>query len=347
MYNIIVAEIEKSSIVCEIGLSHEGSLGFTFAFIEACSKSGADFVKFQMHLAEFESSGKEEFRTNFSLQDLTRWDYWKRTSFKISQWKQIIEHCKKNNIEPQISVFSVAALNICLELGVNYIKLGSGDFTNPELAEAILVQSKSNQELNLVLSSGMATWEEVEMVARRFDNLRKSNKLVILQCTSMYPTPLNLVGLDSMIRIRDELGIRSGLSDHSEGLTASMAAIVLGAHYIERHIVFDKRMFGPDTQSSIDFRELSLLTNFRDQMNVLSIPTDKDKVARSLTKYRSLFGRSLALKDSLPKGHVVKETDFCLRKPGGYLGWEDRGYFLGKSLIRAYSNTELLDRSFV
>ena len=87
--------MKKSSpyIIAEIGQAHEGSLGILHSYIDALAPTGVDAVKFQMHIAEAESSEHEPFRIKFSLEDKTRFDYWKRMSFSLEQWKGIKQHC--------------------------------------------------------------------------------------------------------------------------------------------------------------------------------------------------------------------------------------------------------------
>ena len=85
---------KKTKIIAEIGLVHEGSLGLAMSMAQSAISSGADIIKFQAHFPKHESSSKELFRTRFSKQDSSRWDYWERTSFSESQWaqlKQVVE----------------------------------------------------------------------------------------------------------------------------------------------------------------------------------------------------------------------------------------------------------------
>lgn len=333
----------QPKISAELGLSHDGSLGYAVNFIESCSRAGADLIKFQMHFADAESSEKESFRVNFSIQDSTRWDYWKRTEFSKAQWEKIFGTCLKFNVIPQVTVFSTKAIEVCRNLGVNEVKLGSGDLDNLELSEAILDWSRVNRDLQLTISTGMAAMRDVADAIERFEKFRFQEKLIVLQCTSMYPTPLEFVGLSTMLEIQEKFKVRVGLSDHSQGLSASFVALSLGANLVERHVIYDRRMFGPDTSSSITVDELSELVRFRNDLSILSKPIGKDEVAHRLESQRKLFGRSLALKESQKIGHVIEPQDFCLRKPAGGFAWKDRELFVGKPLLQEYTGSEFLE----
>jgi len=159
----------------------------------------------------------------------------------------------------------------------------------------------------------------------------------------MYPTPLEYTGLNVMKRISDELGIFSGLSDHSQGISASLAATVAGARYIERHVVLSPYMYGPDVKASISLEELSFLRKFRDDMQLVRTDIDKDLlVQEELREIRGLFGRSLGVNRPLAAGESIEYSVLCLRKPGGGLNWSDRQRLVGRRLVKPCSIEELL-----
>jgi N-acetylneuraminate synthase len=204
-------------------------------------------------------------------------------------------------------------------------KLGSGDLNNEEFLNEI---PKLN--INLIVSTGMAYWQEI---ANAVDAYKSLPNFAILQCTSKYPTPLSEVGLNVMTDIKNRFGVLAGLSDH----TGSIADL------IEKHVIFDKKMFGPDITSSITFEQLDELSRIRDDFILVKQQVDKDKVATELTEIRALFGRSLGLKESRPVGYVIENVnEFCMRKPAGGLPWSSRDQFLGKKLRRNYVAGEFL-----
>jgi N,N'-diacetyllegionaminate synthase len=327
----------KCEIISEIGLSHEGSLGFALKFIEASKKSGADMVKFQYHIPDQESSNKEDFRINFSLQDNSRWGYWERTSFNIKEWKIIIDECNAQDITFCTSVFSKKAAKIMIDFGVKNLKLGSGDFFNEELLEFFL-----KWDGNLYLSTGLATTKEIESTIFFFKESTLSN-LTIFQCTSKYPTPYNQVGIDIMLEIKHKFDVHVGLSDHSKGIDSALVAICNGASAIEKHVTFSENLFGPDVTASITFEELARLSKFRDNYVEIIKEVNKDQITSELQKEKKLFGRSLGVTRSCKSGEILKESDFCLRKPAGGLSWGDRSQLVGKRVKKDIEIDELLN----
>jgi N,N'-diacetyllegionaminate synthase len=332
-----IVQVKNCLIMAEIGLSHEGSVGLAKSSIAAAARAGADLVKFQMHISEFESSEKEPFRINFSTQDQSRSDYWQRTGFSVDQWRDLVSFSREQKIEFCLSVFSFQAFQLAQSLGVAFIKLGSGDLVNLELQDRISIKTES-----LILSTGMSNWEEIEQSVHKYiEKMSDTSKLYVLQCTSKYPTQLSEVGINVLDEISHRFKVKTGMSDHSQGISASLLAISKGASLIEKHVVFDKRMFGPDVSSSIDFDELEQLVKFnRDFETLLRHPIDKNIIAGDLKDVRILFGRSLGLVKDFPAGYVIKEEDFCLRKPAGGFEWQEKDQFVGRKLSKNYSKHE-------
>jgi len=328
-------------LIAEIGLSHEGSLGFAFKFIEASKKSGADMIKFQYHIPESESSKDESFRVKFSIQDETRWEYWERTSFTLSEWKAIIKKCEAEGIEFCVSVFSGTAAIEMITLGVKNIKLGSGDLNNSEIQEIL-----STWNGNLFISTGMATYKEIDAAIGYFQDHLNSDRLTVFQCTSKYPTPLSEVGINVLEEIHKKWNVKVGLSDHSVGIDSAKVAICFGALFIEKHVVFSRDMFGPDVSSSITFEEFHQLSDFRNNFINIMNKVDKDEIAGQLVNERRIFGRSLGLRKAFKKGEIVDSDDFCFRKPAGGLSWEDRYGLVGKELARDVELGELIKLDF-
>lgn len=298
-------------IIAEIGQAHEGSLGMAYSYIDALASTGVDAVKFQMHIAEAESSAFEPFRVKFSYEDETRFDYWKRISFTIEQWKGIKQHCDEAGIEFLCSPFSNLAVEWLEEIGVNRYKIGSGEVNNLLILERIAQTGKP-----IILSSGMSSFEELDATV----SFLKSNncEYSILQCTTAYPTAPEQYGLNVIQELKNRYNVTVGYSDHSAKIETCIAATALGAEILEFHVVFDRKQFGPDSKSSLTIEETAqLVTAVRNIKIALQHPIDKNSNAK-FSDLKQIFEKSLALNKSLPKGHVLTFADLEAKKPKGY-----------------------------
>ncbi|NBL64838.1 N-acetylneuraminate synthase [Flavobacterium sp. NST-5] len=298
-------------IIAEIGQAHEGSLGLLHSYIDALAPTGVDAVKFQMHIAEAESSQHEPFRVKFSLEDATRYDYWERMSFTIEQWKQIKKHCDEVGLDFLCSPFSNRAVDWLEEIGVTQYKIGSGEVNNLLLLEKIARTKKP-----VILSSGMSNYQELDETVAF---LKKSDvPFSILQCTTAYPTPPNQYGLNVIGELKNRYQVAIGYSDHSASIAACVAATALGAEILEFHAVFDRRQFGPDSSSSLTIDEIKLLVHSVRSVSVaLSNPVDKSD-NHHFSSLKNIFEKSLAVNKALPAGHVLQFDDLEAKKPKGF-----------------------------
>jgi N,N'-diacetyllegionaminate synthase len=328
----------RTELIAEVGLSHEGSLGNAFALVDAAKSCGADTVKFQYHNPEWESTNLENFRVSVFPQDLNRFDYWKRTSFQLSEWKKLKEYCDSLSIGFLCTPFSVNAAIELNSIGVARWKIGSGDLSNPELLENLITTRKP-----IILSTGMSTSTEV---LDRVQFMRSMNfeEFSLAYCLSEYPTLATHLDYSKIGEYSDKFGCPVGLSDHSGSLVALTYALSKEPAFIEFHFVLSKLQFGPDTSSSIDTDDLEFLVKMRDFIESNGENYfDKDLfVAQELGNMRETFGRGLALKSKMYKGDLLSMDDFCLRKPKGPLDWHNRYDFVGKRLRRDVSAYEHL-----
>lgn len=298
-------------IIAEIGQAHDGSLGMLHSYIDALAPTGIDAIKFQMHIPEAESSAHEPFRVKFSYEDETRYDYWKRMSFTLQQWKEIKAHCDEVGLEFLCSPFSNLAVDWLEEIDVKQYKIGSGEVNNFLILEKIAKTGK-----HITISSGMSSFEELDKTIA----FLKENKATysILQCTTSYPTKAEQFGLNVIQELKDKYKVKVGFSDHSAKIETCIAATALGAEILEFHVVFDRRQFGPDSKSSLTIDETTqLVTAVRTIKTALDNPIDKSN-NESFTALKQIFEKSLAINKSLPKGHTITFEDLEAKKPKGY-----------------------------
>ncbi len=326
----------KVFIIAEIAQAHDGSLGILHSYIDALSKTGVDAIKFQTHISEAESSIYEPFRVNFSYEDKNRYDYWKRMEFTLEQWKGIKKHCDELGVEFISSPFSNMAVDWLEEIGVQKYKIGSGEVTNFLMLEKIAKTGK-----DIILSSGMSSYAELDETVKFLKNF--DSPLSILQCTTKYPTSAEDVGLNVLGELKERYGLPVGLSDHSSTIYSLLAAVSLGAQILEFHAVFDKKMFGPDSNSSLIIDEIKMLVEgvrfIETALNNIIDKADNDK----FKELKNIFEKSIAVNKNMNKGDVLTFDDLEAKKPFGY-GVSAKKYQLviGKKLNKDFNKWDFL-----
>jgi N-acetylneuraminate synthase len=295
-------------VIAEIAQAHDGSVGILHSLLDAAASAGVDAVKFQVHLADAESSELEPFRIRFSHVDATRFDYWKRMELPAAQWQRLKARCDELGVEFLATPFSNAAVDLLEDLGVERYKVGSGDATNPLLLEKLARTGKE-----VILSTGLGALQELDAAVAMFR--QRKIPVAVLQCTTRYPTLAPDIGLSWLARFRERYGCPVGLSDHSGTIFPGLGAVALGAVAIEAHITFDQRMFGPDARASLtvdDFAQLVRGIRYLEQARGDGPDKALDEQKQEL---RRMFGKALAVNRDLPAGHVLAFEDLEGKKP--------------------------------
>jgi N,N'-diacetyllegionaminate synthase len=329
---------ERSTfVIAEVGQASDGSLGILHSYIDALSKTGVDAVKFQTHIANAGSSPLEPFRINFSYEDATRQDYWHRMEFTADQWLEIKKHCESVGLEFLSTPTCVSALELLEKIGVNRYKIGSGDTTN-----SLLLHKVSETGKQIILSSGLSTYFEIDAAIDIVKNTGNNN-IVIMQCTSEYPVPPEKTGLNLINEFCNKYEHPIGLSDHSGTIYPSLAAVALGATYIETHVVFDRRMFGPDSTSSLTIDEMKLMVDgVRVIEKSLHSNYSKERSA-DVDRMRSMFGKSLSLRRDMAIGEIITINDLETKKPAGEgVPAQDYEKVIGSQLLKELNKWDFL-----
>ena len=297
----------NSYVIAEVGQAHDGSLGNAHAFIDLAKACGAHAIKFQMHFADVESGPEESWRVNFSYQDTSRYDYWKRIEFTADQWLNLKKHCDDIGLDFVCSAFSQAAAELLVKMQVDTFKVASGEIDN-----YLFLDFLAEHAGHVILSTGMSDMEEIREAHFR---LQKKVKTSILQCTTKYPASLSDIGLNNIKLIASECRPdQVGLSDHSGLVTPAIYAHAYGATIFEHHICFHKSQFGPDTSSSLDPTQFRALVTGLEQCDELA-KRDVLKDKTNFIENRIRFGKTLIFKRTLAEGHIITSDDLETRKP--------------------------------
>ena len=324
---------KKVFIIAEIGMSHDGSLGQAKAFIDAAAETGVAAVKFQTHVADAETLKDAPTPPYFT--DEPRYEYFKRTAFNLEQHLILKNHAESKGLEFTSSPFSLEAVELLEKVGVRTYKIPSGEVTNLPLLERVAKTGKK-----ILLSSGMSSYSELDEAVATIQHYNKN--MVILHCTSKYPCPYEDVGLNLLEEFKKRYKLPVGLSDHTPGIYAPLAAVVLGATVIEKHFTISKKLYGPDAKYSLEPPEFKqLVDGIRALEVMLANPVDKDDIGK-FKEMRDTFQKSIVSLVDIPSGTEIRREMISTKKPGGGLHPRYFELSIGKKVKRDIKKDSLI-----
>lgn len=297
-------------LIAEIGQAHDGSLGNLLSMVRKLCSLRVDIIKVQHHIADAESSEHEQFRKKFSVQDETRLDYWRRMEIPLPVMREIKAMVEAAGKQFLCTPFSLRAVDELEELGVDAYKIGSADVGNRLMLRRIAETGKP-----VIISSG--TKDEAAMDAA-IEMLRPASTAVtVMHCTSAYPTPLAIVDLQGMDRLRARYGLPVGLSDHSGKIWPTVFALAHGASHAEVHFTWSRDQFGPDTTSSLTPEEFETLADAIAAWKATHMVVNDPGIGAELERVRTVFSRSVKLRQPLAVGELVTLAHLECFKPAG------------------------------
>lgn len=302
----------KPLIIAEIGNSHEGSVGIAMSLVDMAAEAGVDLVKFQFHSSKFESSDFEPFRVDTFIQDVTRKQYWDRTSFTLEQWKLIKSHCDSKKVEFLCTPFSIEAAKILKENNlIKRWKIGSGEISNFQLLEYVF-----GTGLEVLISTGLGSERDISNTIKFIKNKLNIDQLVVMHCVSQYPTQLEFSALNQISHLKDTFGVKVGHSDHSGSKSTCYLALTLPIIYLEVHLTPHKLFFGPDSSSSLTPTDLKDLVEFRnDLIKLKNSNFTRDELFSMSQETANKFRKSLFWSTNLKIGQIITSSNIVVRKP--------------------------------
>ncbi len=329
----------RCTVIAEVAQAHDGSLGMAHAFIDAAAHAGADAIKFQTHIAAAESTPSEPWRVKFSLQDETRYEYWRRMEFTEAQWAGLAQHADDQELAFISSPFSEAAVEMLERVGLDAWKIASGEISHTPMLDRLGGSGRP-----VLVSTGMSSIAEIDATAAR---LRAAGaRIAIMQCTSMYPCPPDKVGLNLLPEFRRRYQCPVGLSDHSGTMFPALAAAWDGADVVEVHLTLSRDMFGPDVPVSLTPDELAtMVRGVRFMERMRAHPVDKDAAAGELAPMRHLFNHSVVVTRALDAGARLSLDVLGAKKPGTGIPADRLSSVAGRVLRRAVAADHLLSEA--
>lgn len=306
-------------VIAEIGVNHNGRVDLALELVEVAHRAGAQAAKFQTFKADtvaVKRSAAVAYQTR-TTGEASQHELLRRLELGEEEHREIARRCRELGIEFMSTAFDGRSLDLLCDLGIRRIKVPSGEITNtPYLVDC------AERGLPIVLSTGMATLEEVaEAVAvvegawaRSGRRPSSDDALVVLHCTTAYPTPFEDVNLSAMTTMRTALGKPVGYSDHTAGVFVPPLAVALGARVIEKHITLDRGMSGPDHAASIEPGEFAEMVSAIRAVEALM--GDGVKAPRPLElEARALVRRGLKAARDMPAGTRLGPEDVAILRP--------------------------------
>ncbi len=225
-------------IVAEMSGNHGGNLEKALEIVHAAKRAGAGAIKLQTYTADTITikSDKEDFlipSTSAWASHTTLWDLYNKAYTPWEWHEQIFTEARKLQLEVFSSPFDSSAVSLLEKLGAPAYKIASPEITNIPLIEAVGKTGKP-----VILSTGVATFEDIELAVQTLRNTG-CNQIIVLKCTTAYPAPVEECNLKTIPDIMEQFQVLSGLSDHSIGNAAAIATVALGGSLIEKHFISD------------------------------------------------------------------------------------------------------------
>lgn len=303
---------EPTFVIAEAGINHEGDLDNAKQLVRAAAARGADAIKFQLWEAD---------SLYLAPEDIARL---REFEFTEVEWRELAAVADDTDIEFIASVFSRDSLAFLVdELDAHRIKIASGDVTHlPLLGEV------AKTDTSVIMSTGMATLAEVAQAVETLDG--NDAPLHLLHCVSAYPADVSDLNLAAMATLRCSFDCSVGLSDHTVGTVAPVAAAALGATIVEKHFTLDTEQEGADHALSVDPDGLERLVN---EIRAVEAGLGDGRVRPQLSERdsRQSMRRGLKARRDIDRGDQVNEADVKITRPATGLEPSDYDLILGRT----------------
>lgn len=341
-YHMRTMRSNKTFIIAEAGVNHNGSLDLAKRMIDAAVDTGADAVKFQTFKAEKTVSRyapKTEYQKKVAKDDESQLEMIKKLELSATAHRVLIAYCKNKNIQFLSSPFDIESIDLLNDLGLDIIKIPSGEITNLPYLRKIGKMKK-----RIILSTGMAEMAEIK---EALDVLTGTgmiyNDITVLHCNTEYPTPFEDVNLKAIVTIKTAFpGIQVGYSDHTQSIEVSIAAVTLGAEVIEKHFTLDRQQEGPDHKASLEPEEFkSMVSAIRNVEKALGKGIKKP--SSSELKNKPIVRKSIVAARSITKGEPFTEKNITVKRPGNGINpmrWDE---MIGRTATREYDTDEAIE----
>jgi len=312
--NKTISEKNKTYIIAEAGINHDGKLKNALKLVDSAKKSGADAIKFQTFQAQDLTSKKSKF-----------FEIFKKLELSNDEFRKIKDYSDKREIEFLSTPFSLEAVDFLMELRVPAFKIASGDITNIPL-----IKYASSKKKPMIISTGMSEISEIKEAVKSI-KYKKNNKIAILHSISAYPSPLDDVNLTAIKSLQKSFKNIIGFSDNGNEPLVPIIASALGAKIIEKHFTLNKNLKGPDHVISANpFEFTEMVNSIRKMEKILGNGIKKCQPSELLNLVEAR--RSITAKrDILSKEKITNET-ISIKRPATGIHPKFINKILGKTV---------------
>jgi pseudaminic acid synthase len=330
-------------IVAELSANHGQDINIAKETIKAAKYAGADAVKIQTYTADTITLDCDN--EYFQIKQGTIWDgntlynlY--KEAYTPWEWhEELFHYAKEIGITIFSSPFDKTAVDLLETLNAPAYKIASFEITDIPLIKYIASKGKP-----VIISTGIATYEEIQEAV---DTCRSegNEEIVLLKCTSSYPAPFEEMNILTIPNMKETFGVKVGLSDHTMGSTVALGAVALGATFIEKHVILDRNIGGPDASFSMEIEEFKQMVQ-----EIRNLEKALGKVSYDLSeksRKNRTFSRSLFFAEDIKEGEEITEKNMRSVRPGHGLHPRYYNEILGKRASRDIKKGTPVDWSLI
>lgn len=318
-------------IIAELSANHNGSLDVALETVRAAKRAGADCIKLQTYTADTITldSKKEDFLIKGTIWNGRNLYELYQEAYTPWEWhKEIFEEAKKEGLICFSSPFDKSAVDFLENLNVPAYKIASLEITDIPLIEYVASKGKP-----VIISTGIATKEDIDLAV---DTCRRvgNHQIALLKCTTSYPAPIEEANMVMVRDFAERFGVIAGLSDHTMGATVPVVATCFGAKIIEKHLILDRSIGGPDASFSMNEQEFAdMVKAVREAEKAIGVVdynlTEKQQKGRD-------FCRSLYVVKDIKDGDVITEENLRSIRPGFGMHPKELKNWLGKTAPKSF-----------
>jgi pseudaminic acid synthase len=300
-------------IIAELSANHNQDLNIALKTIEAAKLAGADAIKLQTFTPDtLTINCSNEYFTN--LLNGTIWEgksfyeLYTEASMPWEWQEELFSYANRLEIDIFSTPFDKSSVDFLEKFNPKYYKIASF-----EILDIPLIEYTASKGRPMIISTGIAQLADIEFA---IDACRKMGNfnITVLKCTSAYPAPIEEANLRTIPNMRETFGIDVGLSDHTEGASAAIASVALGATMIEKHFILDRKVGGPDAHFSMEPESFRAMTK-----SIREVEKALGQVSYNLTasaKNNRKFARSIFVVKDVAKGEPLTEENIRSIRPG-------------------------------